>query len=127
MKKRRLWNLHQIWAKKKIKNSEIAFYSEPLTSNTREPVELSFSRLSFIQGLGVDSRGHLLGMWGTNFPTKTEVWGAEPPYYWNFVTNCFLLRFWRTFHSRLFMIPNIFWTFCKFWRKTIPTVLFSWF
>ena len=44
--------MYLIGAKKKVENSEIGPDSETLTSNIREPVDFSFNKLSFIQGLG---------------------------------------------------------------------------
>ena len=47
-----MYNLFQNQSKKNVENSEIGPDSETLTSNVREPVDLSFNRLSFIQGVG---------------------------------------------------------------------------
>ena len=55
---------------KKVENSYIRPDSESLTSNTREPVDLSFNRSSFIHGprLGAPVRGV-----GMKLPMKTGV------------------------------------------------------
>ena len=45
----------KIIAKKDVENSEIRPDSETLTSNTREPDDLSSNLLSFIQGLGAEA------------------------------------------------------------------------
>ena len=76
--KRRLRNVYQNWSKKNVENSEIEPDAETLTNNTREPVDLSFNRLSFIQALG--GGGPCKECGDEVLLRKRGYRGADPPY-----------------------------------------------
>ena len=60
-----------------------------------------FKKGPFIQGLGAEAPVN-----GVETKSPTETWigygGPSPPMTEKLVTNCFLIRFWLQFHSRIF-------------------------